>query len=143
MFDVSFSELTVIAVVALIVVGPEKLPKVARTAGTIVGRFQRYAAQIREEVNREARFEDLQKLQQEIKAGVEQGASAAREHVQNVNAPEKTTSSEAAQPKARRQTKPKVGATNATKKPTVKKSTPSATAAKPASKPRVTKPKSA
>lgn len=67
MFDVSLSELLVIAVVALIVIGPEKLPQMARTLGAITGRMQRYAAQIREEVNREARFEELQKLQQEMR----------------------------------------------------------------------------
>ncbi len=71
MFDVSFSELLVIAVVALLVIGPEKLPKVARTVGAFVGRMQRYMAQVREEVNREMRFEELQKLQQEIKQSVE------------------------------------------------------------------------
>jgi sec-independent protein translocase protein TatB len=66
-FDVSFSELMIIAVVALIVIGPEKLPKVARTLGALTGRMQRYVAQVKEEVNREVRFEELQKLQQEIK----------------------------------------------------------------------------
>lgn len=66
MFDVSFSELIVIAVVALIVIGPEKLPKVARTLGAIAGRMQRYVAQVKEEVNREMRFQELQQLQQEI-----------------------------------------------------------------------------
>jgi sec-independent protein translocase protein TatB len=71
MFDVSFSELLVIAVVALLVIGPEKLPKVARTVGAFVGRMQRYMAQVKEEVNREMRFEELQKLQQEIKQSVE------------------------------------------------------------------------
>ena len=71
MFDVSFSELLVIAVVALLVIGPEKLPKVARTVGAFTGRMQRYVAQIKEEVNREVRFEELQKLQQEIKQSVE------------------------------------------------------------------------
>ena len=71
MFDVSFSELLVIAVVALLVIGPEKLPKVARFVGTFVGRMQRYKAQITEEVNREMRFEELQRLQQEIKSSVE------------------------------------------------------------------------
>jgi sec-independent protein translocase protein TatB len=70
-FDVSFSELFVIAVVALLVIGPEKLPKVARTMGAFMGRMQRYAAQVKEEVNREVRFEELQKLQQEIKQSVE------------------------------------------------------------------------
>ena len=67
MFDVSFSELMVIAVIALLVIGPEKLPKVARTIGALTGRMQRYVGQVKEEVNREFRFEELQKLQQEIK----------------------------------------------------------------------------
>ena len=62
----------VIAVVALLVIGPEKLPKVARTLGALVGRMQRYAAQVKEEVNREARFDDLQKIQEEIKQGWQQ-----------------------------------------------------------------------
>ncbi len=67
MFDVSFSELLVIALVALIVIGPEKLPKVVRTLGALVGRMQRYMAQVKEEVNRETRFAALQQLQDEIK----------------------------------------------------------------------------
>ena len=71
MFDVSFSELFVVAVVALLVIGPEKLPKVARTMGAFMGRMQRYVAQVKEEVNREVRFEELQKLQEEIKQSVE------------------------------------------------------------------------
>jgi sec-independent protein translocase protein TatB len=66
-FDVSFTELLVIAFVALIVIGPEKLPRVARTLGALVGRMQRYLAEVKEEVNREARFEELQQLQNEIK----------------------------------------------------------------------------
>ncbi len=72
MFDVSFSELMVIAAVALVVIGPEKLPKVARTLGAFTGRIQRYIAQVKDEVNREMRFEELQKLQQEIQAQVSQ-----------------------------------------------------------------------
>ena len=70
MFDIAFSELIVIAVVALIVIGPEKLPKVARTLGAITGRMQKYMTQIKEEVNREARFADLQRLQNEIQSTV-------------------------------------------------------------------------
>ena len=73
MFDVSFSELFVIAIVALLVIGPEKLPKVARTVGAFMGRMQRYVAQVKEEVSREVRFEELQQLQQEIKQSVENG----------------------------------------------------------------------
>ena len=68
MFDVAFSELVVIAIVALVVIGPERLPKVARTLGALTGRMQRYVAQVKDEVNREVRFQELQQLQQEIKA---------------------------------------------------------------------------
>lgn len=75
MFDVSFSELLVIAIIALLVIGPEKLPKVARTIGALTGRMQRYVGQVKEEVNRELRFEELQKLQQEIKQSVESAQS--------------------------------------------------------------------
>lgn len=57
----------VIAVVALIVIGPEKLPKIARTLGALTGRMQRYVAQVKDEVNREVRFQELQQLQDEIK----------------------------------------------------------------------------
>jgi sec-independent protein translocase protein TatB len=78
MFDIAFSELVVIAIVALIVIGPEKLPKVARTLGALTGRMQRYMAQVKEEVNREARFEELQQLQQEIKATVAQSQTNAQ-----------------------------------------------------------------
>lgn len=70
MFDIAFSELIVIAVVALLVIGPERLPKVARTLGAMTGRMQKYMTQIKEEVNREARFAELQKLQNEIQSKV-------------------------------------------------------------------------
>lgn len=66
MFDIAFSELIIIGLVALIVIGPERLPKVARTIGTVTGRMQRYIAQVKDEINREARFDALQQLQQEI-----------------------------------------------------------------------------
>ena len=78
MFDVSFSEVLVIGVVALLVIGPEKLPKVARTIGAFLGRMQRYVAQVKEEINREVRFEELQKLQLEIKQSVQQQSSAVQ-----------------------------------------------------------------
>ncbi|CAN4266749.1 TatA Sec-independent protein secretion pathway components [Methylophilaceae bacterium] len=81
MFDVSFSELLVIAFVALIVIGPEKLPKVARTLGALVGRMQRYLAEVKEEVNREARFEELQHLQNEIKQSSHKAQAKAQRKV--------------------------------------------------------------
>lgn len=63
----------VIAFVALVVIGPEKLPKVARTAGAFFGRLQRFVTQVKDEVNREARFAELQTLQQEVKSSLQQG----------------------------------------------------------------------
>ncbi len=78
MFDIAFSELVVIALVALVVVGPEKLPKLARTLGALTGRMQRYMTQIKEEMNREARFAELQKLQEELKSA----ANAAQANLQ-------------------------------------------------------------
>ncbi|HSI37725.1 MAG TPA: Sec-independent protein translocase protein TatB [Methylotenera sp.] len=92
MFDVAFSELLVIAVVALIVIGPERLPKVARTLGALTGRMQRYVAQVKEEVNREVRFQELQQLQQEIQetatktqAKVQQQADVFTQEIRDID----------------------------------------------------------
>jgi len=66
MFDIGFSEMMVIAVVALVVIGPERLPKVARTVGTLLGRMQRYVNEVKAEVEREMRVEELKKLQSTV-----------------------------------------------------------------------------
>lgn len=66
MFDLGFSELVVIALVALVVIGPERLPKVARTVGLLLGRLQRYVSDVKAEINREMQLEELKKLQQEV-----------------------------------------------------------------------------
>jgi sec-independent protein translocase protein TatB len=66
MFDIGFSELVVIAVVALIVIGPERLPRVARTVGALLGRFQRYVNDVKSEVRREMELEDLQKFRSQL-----------------------------------------------------------------------------
>lgn len=84
MFDISFSELIVIAVVALLVIGPEKLPKLARTLGAYTGRMQRFVAQVKDEVNREMRFEELQKLQQEVNSAALQTESSIMAGVQSL-----------------------------------------------------------
>lgn len=75
MFDIAFSELVVIGVVALIVIGPEKLPKVARTVGLLLGRVQRYVNGVKSDISRELRFEELQRLQQEVQQGIRQAES--------------------------------------------------------------------
>jgi len=66
MFDVNLSELMVIAVVALVVIGPERLPKVARTAGLILGRLQRYVSDVKADINREIQLDELKQLQQQV-----------------------------------------------------------------------------
>jgi sec-independent protein translocase protein TatB len=66
MFDIGFSELIVIGVVALVVIGPERLPKVARTLGVLVGRLQRYVAQVKSDINREMEMADLGKVKREF-----------------------------------------------------------------------------
>ena len=83
MFDVGFSEIVVIAVVALIVIGPERLPKVARTLGHMFGRLQRYVNEVKADINREMELDELRKLQTEVQGAardIEQSmTSAARE----------------------------------------------------------------
>ncbi|MCX7147677.1 MAG: Sec-independent protein translocase protein TatB [Sulfuritalea sp.] len=66
MFDVSLSEMMVIAVVALVVIGPERLPKVARTAGLLLGRLQRYVGDVKADINREIQLDELKQLQQQV-----------------------------------------------------------------------------
>jgi sec-independent protein translocase protein TatB len=66
MFDVSFSELMVIGVIALIVIGPERLPKVARTVGHLLGRAQRYVNDVKSDIRREIELDDLRKFKSEM-----------------------------------------------------------------------------
>lgn len=73
MFDFSFSELVVIMVVALIVIGPERLPKVARTMGHLWGRAQRYINGIRADIERDMHMDELKQLKQKV----EQEAASA------------------------------------------------------------------
>ena len=77
MFDVGFSEIVVIAVVALIVIGPERLPKVARTLGHLFGRMQRYVNDVKADISREMELDELRKLQ----ASVQDAAHAIEQSV--------------------------------------------------------------
>jgi sec-independent protein translocase protein TatB len=74
MFDLGFTELMVIALVALIVIGPERLPRVARTLGHLAGRLQRYVADVKADINREVELDELKKMRdsmQEAASGME------------------------------------------------------------------------
>ena len=78
MFDIGFSELMVIGLVALIVIGPERLPRVARTIGHLTGRLQRYVADVKADINREVELDELRKM----KDTVQQAASGFENSVQ-------------------------------------------------------------
>jgi sec-independent protein translocase protein TatB len=71
MFGIEFPELIVIAVVALIVIGPEHLPKVARTMGHLWGRAQRYINGVKADMSRDMALEELRKVQHDVKQEVE------------------------------------------------------------------------
>jgi sec-independent protein translocase protein TatB len=66
MIDLGLSKLAVIGVVALVVIGPERLPKVARMAGSLFGRAQRYINEVKAEVSREIEIEELRQMQKEM-----------------------------------------------------------------------------
>jgi sec-independent protein translocase protein TatB len=76
MFDIGFSELLVIGVVALIVIGPERLPRVARTIGHLAGRLQRYVADVKADINREIELDELRKMRDSMQQAASEMQSA-------------------------------------------------------------------
>ena len=79
MFDIGFSELLVIGVVALIVIGPEKRPRMARTVGHLAGRLQRYVSDVKADINREIELDELRKMRDSM----QQAASSFENNVQS------------------------------------------------------------
>ncbi len=71
MFDVGFSELVVIMVVALVVIGPKRLPAAARTMGQWWGRLQRYINRMKQDVTTSVELEELRGLERKVKAETE------------------------------------------------------------------------
>jgi len=78
MFDIGVTELFLIGVVALIVIGPERLPRVAKTVGLLFGRMQRYVSEVKADISREIELDELRKLQSTMQ-------DAARSIEQSVN----------------------------------------------------------
>lgn len=79
MFDIGASEIFVIGVVALIVIGPERLPRVAKTVGHLFGRLQRYVSEVKADINREIELEELRKFKatmQDAARSIEQSVTS-------------------------------------------------------------------
>jgi sec-independent protein translocase protein TatB len=115
MFDIGFSELLVIGVVALIVIGPEKLPRVARTVGHLAGRLQRYVADVKADINREIELDELRKMRDSMQQAASNFESSVQSElnktetdlnksveavVGDLNAETKTAETKAAEPAA-------------------------------------------
>ena len=86
MIDLGVSKLALIAVVALVVVGPERLPKIARMAGNLFSRAQRYMAEVKSEVSRQMEVEEFKKLREESAAVFKDVESSLQSTVQEANA---------------------------------------------------------
>ena len=84
MLDMSFSEIAVIGVVALVVLGPERLPKVARTAGHLFGRLQRYVATVKADINREMDTSELARIKQEVQDAAKSFEQDIQQQASNV-----------------------------------------------------------
>ncbi len=84
MFDFSFGELAVIGAVALVVLGPERLPKVARTVGEWAGKAQRYVSQVKTDINREMEVAELKKLQEQARGIAHEFESAVQSEVKGI-----------------------------------------------------------
>ena len=86
MFDLGLSKLAVIGVVALVVIGPERLPKVARTVGTLLGRAQRYLADVKAEVNREMQLDELKAMRDTVQTAASSFTSSVHDNLRQTEA---------------------------------------------------------
>jgi sec-independent protein translocase protein TatB len=84
MFDIGFSELVVCGIVALVVIGPERLPKVARTLGVLFGRLQRYVTQVKADIHREMEAADLGNVKTEFENAARSFQTDMQSHVSDV-----------------------------------------------------------
>jgi sec-independent protein translocase protein TatB len=83
-FDIGISEFAIIGVIALVVLGPERLPKVARTVGQTIGKLQRYVAQVKSDINREMETAELSKIKAELEDAGRAIKSEVEGHAQQV-----------------------------------------------------------
>jgi sec-independent protein translocase protein TatB len=81
MIDFGFDKLALIGAVALIVIGPEKLPRVARTVGHLIGRAQRYVADVKAEVNRSIELDELKKMKTQFEDAARDVETSVHQHI--------------------------------------------------------------
>jgi sec-independent protein translocase protein TatB len=84
MIDLGIEKMMVIGAVALIVIGPEKLPRVARTVGTLIGKAQRYVADVKAEVNRSIELDELKKMKTEVETAARDVESSIHSGVRDI-----------------------------------------------------------
>src|SRR5690606_20676393 len=87
MFDVSFTELMLIGVIALIVIGPERLPKVARTIGHLLGRAQRYVSDVKTDIQREMDLDELNNLKGQMEEAAKSVKSSMKDATESLRKP--------------------------------------------------------
>ncbi|MBC7513236.1 MAG: Sec-independent protein translocase subunit TatB [Herminiimonas sp.] len=85
MIDLGLTKMALIGVVALVVIGPEKLPRVARMAGTLFGRAQRYINQVKSEVSREIELDELRKMQKDVEEAATSAGQAVNDTVSELD----------------------------------------------------------
>ena len=95
MFDIGFSELMLIGLVALVVIGPERLPKVARTVGHLLGRVQRYVSDVKSDIQREMDLDELKKLQTQVKDSARELESSFRDQMTDAESSIRRTTEQA------------------------------------------------
>jgi sec-independent protein translocase protein TatB len=83
MFDFGFSKLLLIAIVALVVIGPERLPRVARTLGHLYGRLQRYVTQVKADIHREMEAAEIGKVKSEFESAARAFQSEVESHARD------------------------------------------------------------
>jgi sec-independent protein translocase protein TatB len=84
MFDFGFSKLLLLGIVALVVIGPERLPRVARTLGHLYGRLQRYVTQVKADIHREMEAADLGKMKTEFESAARSFQSTVESHAHDI-----------------------------------------------------------
>ena len=95
MFDFGFSEMMIVGVVALVVLGPERLPLVARRTGEWIGKAQRFVAQVKSDINRETELSELKRIQDEAKNLAMDMKSSVEKEANSIEASVKSAANEA------------------------------------------------